>query len=309
MKTAFLFPGQGSQAPGMGSDLYLVSSRYREAFDRCEAGAGIDLKAACFKGEGMDESSVIQAAIFTHSLATLRALEAEGARADVFAGLSLGEYTALAAAGVLMDAQSASLVRRRGAVMDGAVPPGTGGMLSVVGLTLEQVEAVIAVFDNVFIANHLSETQITLGGLLGELETAKPALEAAGARMAVMLAMKGPSHCPLLDRAAERFAGELAGEIFGEPCGLVYSNALGAPYPINADYRALLCAQMNTRVRWHDCVEGMLAGGVTRFVEIGPGGVLTKMLKRRGSKEISLFSVQDEASMEAFLRAEKEGSA
>lgn len=308
MKTAFLFPGQGSQAPGMGADLYLSYNRYREAFDRCEAGAGIDLKTACFKGEGMDESSVIQAAIYTHSLATLRTLEAEGVHADVFAGLSLGEYTALAASGVLMDAQGASLVRRRGAVMDGAVPPGTGGMLSVVGLTLEQVEAAIAPFNNVFIANHLSETQMTLGGLLGELAEAKTALESAGARMATMLAMKGPSHCPLLNAAAERFATELAGEIFGEPCGLVYSNALGAPYPIGADYRALLCAQMNTRVRWHDCVEGMLASGVTRFVEIGPGGVLSKMLKRRVGKEIGLYSVQDEASLEAFLRADKEGA-
>jgi len=309
MKTAFLFPGQGSQAPGMGSDLYLSYSRYREAFDRCEAGAGIDLKAACFKGEGMDGSDVIQAAIFTHSRATLRTLEAEGAHADVFAGLSLGEYTALAASDVLLDAQGASIVRRRGAVMDGAVPPGTGGMLSVVGLTLEQVEAVIAPFANVFIANHLSETQMTLGGLLGELAEAKTALEAAGARMAVMLAMKGPSHCPLLNTAAERFSAELAGEIFGEPCGIVYSNALGAPYPIGADYRALLCAQMNTRVCWNDCIEGMLASGVTRFVEIGPGGVLTKMLKRRVSRDITLFSVQDEASLEAFLRSEKEGGA
>ncbi len=309
MKTAFLFPGQGSQTPGMGSDLYLSNSRYREAFDHCESSAGIDLKTACFKGEGMDGSDVVQAAIFTHSLATYRALEAAGAKADVLAGLSLGEYTALSAAGVLMDAQGASLVRRRGQVMDGAVPPGTGGMLSVVGLTLEQAEPVIAAFDNVFIANHLSETQITLGGLLGELEAAKQALEAAGARMAVMLAMKGPSHCPLLNQAAERFAVELSGELFGEPCGAVYSNALGTPYPANADIRALLCAQMNSRVRWHDCVEDMLAGGVTRFVEIGPGGVLTKMLKRRVGKEISLFSVQDEASLEALLRAEKEGSA
>lgn len=309
MKTAFLFPGQGSQAPGMGSDLYLSYSRYREAFDRCEAGAGIDLKAACFKGDGMDESSVIQAAIFTHSLATLRTLEAEGAHADVFAGLSLGEYTALAASGVLLDAQGASLVRRRGAVMDGAVPPGTGGMLSVVGLTLEQVEAAIVPLSNVFIANHLSETQMTLGGLLGELAEAKTALEAAGARMVTMLAMKGPSHCPLLNAAAERFSTELAGEIFGEPCGVVYSNALGAPYPKSADYRALLCAQMNTRVRWHGCIEGMLAGGVTRFVEIGPGGVLSKMLKRRVNRDIALYSVQDEASLEAFLRAEREGGA
>lgn len=302
MKTAFLFPGQGSQAPGMGSDLYLSNSRYREAFDQCEAGAGIDLKAACFKGEGMDESSVIQAAIFTHSLATLRALEAAGAKADVLAGLSLGEYTALTAAGVLGDAQGASLVSRRGQVMDGAVPPGTGGMLSVVGLTLEQVEAVIAAFGNVFIANHLSETQITLGGLLGELAEAKTALEAAGARMAVMLAMKGPSHCPLLDEAANRFAAELEQETIGAPKTTVYSNTLGTPYPAGADIRALLCAQMNARVRWHDCVEDMLAGGVARFVEIGPGGVLGKMLKRRVSREISLCSVQDAASLEAYLR-------
>ena len=223
--------------------------------------------------------------------------------------IALGEYTALAASGVLEDAAGASLVRRRGAVMDGAVPSGTGGMLSVVGLTLEQAEAAIAPFTNVFVANHLSETQLTLGGLLGELGEAKAALEAAGARMAVMLAMKGPSHCPLLNAAAERFFVELAGETFGEPDGIVYSNALGAPYPKNADYRALLCAQMNTRVRWHDCVEHMLSHGVTRFVEIGPGGVLGRMLKRRVSREIALFSVQDEASFEAFLRAEKEGGA
>ena len=309
MKTAFLFPGQGSQTPGMGSDLYLSYSRYRDAFDRCEAGAKLDLKAACFKGEGMDESAVIQAAIYTHSLATLRLLESQGVRADVFAGLSLGEYTALSASGVLEDGAGASIVRRRGAVMDGAVPPGTGGMLSVVGLTLEQVEGVIAPLANVFVANHLSETQLTLGGLLGELGEAKAALEAAGARMAVMLAMKGPSHCPLLNAAAEQFSAELAGEPFGEPSGSVYSNALGVPYPTNADYRMLLCAQMNTRVRWHDCVEHMLAHGVTRFVEIGPGGVLTKMLKRRVSREIALFSVQDAPSLEAFLRAEEEGKA
>ena len=309
MKTAFLFPGQGSQTPGMGSDLYLSYSRYRDAFDRCEAGANLDLKAACFRGEGMDESAVIQAAIYTHSLATLRLLESEGVRADVFAGLSLGEYTALAASGVLDDGAGASLVHRRGAVMDGAVPPGTGGMLSVVGLTLEQVETVIAPFASVFVANHLSETQLTLGGLLGELGEAKAALEAAGARMTVMLAMKGPSHCPLLNAAAEQFSVELAGETFDEPSGIVYSNVLGEPYPKSADYRRLLCAQMNTRVRWHDCVEHMLLHGVTRFVEIGPGGVLTKMLKRRVSRDIQIFSVQDEASFEAFLRAWKEEQA
>lgn len=308
MKTAFLFPGQGAQSPGMGSDLYLSYSRYREAFDRCEAGAGIDLKAACFKGEGMETSDVIQPAIYAHSVATLCQLEAEGVSADVLAGLSLGEYAALTAAGVMDEAQGASLVRRRGALMDGAVPPGTGGMLSVVGLTLEQVEAAIAGQENVFVSNHLSETQLVLGGLLPELDALKPALESAGARMVTLLAMKGPSHCPLLNQAADRFEKELSGEALLAPCQPVYSNALGTLYPADADVRALLCTQMKARVRWHDCVEDMLSRGVTRFVEIGPGGVLTKMLKRRVGREIQLFSVQDEASLEAFLRANAEGA-
>ncbi|NLI54504.1 MAG: ACP S-malonyltransferase [Clostridiales bacterium] len=303
MKTAFLFPGQGAQSPGMGSDLYLSYSRYRDTFDRCEAEAGLDLKSACFNGEGMDGSDVIQAAIYTHSVSTLRALEAEGVGADVFAGLSLGEYAALCAAGVFPDARGAHIVLRRGALMDGAVPPGTGGMLSVIGLTLEQVEPVIAAFGNVYLSNHLAETQLVLGGLLDELDLVKPLLDGAGARMTTMLAMKGPSHCPLLDDAAKQFGAELSGEALGRPSRTVYSNVLGAPYPADADVAALLCAQMNTRVRWHDCVEDMLGSGVTRFVEIGPGGVLTKMLKRRAGRDVSLYSVQDAASMEAFLHA------
>lgn len=306
MKTAFLFPGQGAQSPGMGSDLYVNYDRYREAFDRCEAGAGLDLKAACFKGEGMDGSGTIQAAIFTHSVATLRALEAEGVGADVFAGLSLGEYAALAAAGVLGDAQGAGLVKRRGEIMDGAVPPGTGGMLSVVGLTMEQLEAAISAYPNVYVSNHLSETQMVLGGWLKDLNALKPVLETAGARMATLLALKGPSHCPLLDGAALRFRAELDTETLFPAKKPVYSNALGAPYPKDADVRALLCAQMNSRVRWHDCVEHLLSSGVTRFVEIGPGGVLTKMLKRRAGRDVSLYSVQDAASFEALLNADRE---
>ena len=309
MKTAFLFPGQGAQTPGMGSDLYLSYSRYREAFDRCEAGAGLDLKAACFKGEGMEGSDVIQPAIYTHSVATLCQLESEGVTPDYLAGLSLGEYAALTAAGVMDEAQGASLVRRRGSLMDGAVPPGTGGMLSVVGLTLEQVESAIEGREHVYVSNHLSETQLVLGGLLPELEAVKPALEAAGSRMLTMLAMKGPSHCPLLDEAADRFSSELTSQVLLKPGIPVYSNVLGALYPTDADIRALLCAQMKARVRWHDCVEDLLLRGVTRFVEIGPGGVLSKMLKRRVARDIQLFSVQDAASLEAFLRANSEENA
>ena len=120
--------------------------------------------------------------------------------------------------------------------------------------------------------------------------------------------MKGPSHCPLLNEAADRFENELSGETLLAPSQPVYSNALGTLYPPEADIRALLCTQMRARVCWHDCVEDLLSRGVTRFVEIGPGGVLTKMLKRRVGREIQLFSVQDEASLEAFLRANTGGT-
>jgi malonyl CoA-acyl carrier protein transacylase len=153
------------------------------------------------------------------------------------------------------------------------------------------------------VSNHLNETQTALGGLLPELEAVKPVLEAAGARMVSLLAMKGPSHCPLLNDAAACFASVLKSERMGAVVKTVYSNALGAPYPADANVRALLCEQMRSRVRWHDCVEHMLVSGVTRFVEIGPGNVLSKMLKRRVGAEIEVFSVSNVASLEAFLRA------
>ena len=303
MKTTFLFPGQGAQAVGMGADLYESSNTYRQTFDACQNQAELNLKAACFEGAGMDDSGTIQAAIYAHTVSLLSAVRAAGADADVFAGLSLGEYGALTAAGVFDVARGAALVRQRGAIMDGAVPPGTGGMLSVVGLTLKQAEACIPPNANVYVSNHLNETQLVLGGLLPELDALKPALEAAGARMVSLLAMKGPSHCPLLNEAAERFAAVLEGKRFGAISKTVYSNALGAPYPPRADVRALLCEQMRARVRWHDCVEHMLSSGVTRFVEIGPGNVLSKMLKRRVGAGVEVYSVSNAASLEAFLAA------
>ncbi|NLT96861.1 MAG: ACP S-malonyltransferase, partial [Christensenellaceae bacterium] len=153
MKTAFLFPGQGAQAPGMGADLYDYSDTYRRTFDLCQQAAGVDLAAACFEGRGMDGSETIQPAIFAHTVSLLAVLKAEGIRADVYAGLSLGEYSALCAAGVFTPEVGASLVRRRGALMDSAMPPGVGGMLSVIGFGIEQVEAAIAPYKEVYLAN------------------------------------------------------------------------------------------------------------------------------------------------------------
>lgn len=305
MKTAFLFPGQGAQTPGMGADLYNHSDIYRQTFDLCEAGAGLDLKAACFEGDNMDDSETIQPAIYAHTVALLKTVQAAGIRADVYTGLSLGEYSALTAAGVLEPAQGAALVRRRGAIMDGAFPPGQGGMLSVIGFALEQVEAAIAAYPEAYLANHLSEQQMVLGGRMDDLTKLKEELEAAGAKMVTLLAVKGPSHCPLLNDAAALFADELGNTPLNPMSGTVYSNALGVPYPPEADIKALLCDQMRARVRWHDGVEHMLANGVTRFVEIGPGNVLAKLLKRR-AKGAEVLSVRDVGTLETFIRDDGE---
>jgi len=302
MKTAFLFPGQGAQTPGMGADLYHYSDTYRQTFDLCEEGAELDLKAACFEGGNMDGSETIQPAIFAHTVSLLKTLQSKGIRADVYAGLSLGEYSALCAAGVFEPAPGAALVRRRGAIMDGALPPGEGGMLSVIGFGIGQVEAAIEPYPQVYLANHLSEQQLVLGGHMNDLLKLKDELDAAGAKMVTLLAVKGPSHCPLLSEAAKQFAEELDRTELGTMSGTVYSNALGAPYPPGADVRTLLCEQMRARVRWHDSVEHMLADGVTRFVEIGPGNVLAKLLKRRAGKDASVLSVRDVGTLEAFLR-------
>ena len=300
MKTAFLFPGQGAQTPGMGADLYNHFDIYRQTFDLCEAGSGMDLKTACFEGQGMDGSEAIQPAIFAHTVSLLKTIQANGIRADAYAGLSLGEYSALCAAGVFEPVQGAVLVRRRGAIMDGALPPGEGGMLSVIGFGIEQVEAAIEPYPQVYLANHLSEQQLVLGGYMRDLLKLKNELEAAGAKMVTLLAVKGPSHCPLLNEAAAQFAAELENIPLGAMDAIVYSNALGAPYPPDANIKVLLCEQMRARVKWHDSVEHMLANGVTRFVEIGPGNVLAKLLKRR-AKEAQVLSVRDVGTLEAFL--------
>jgi len=305
MKTAFLFPGQGAQTPGMGADLYDYSDTYRRTFDLCQQAAGVDLAAACFEGRGTDGSETIQPAIFAHTVSLLAVLKAEGIRADVYAGLSLGEYSALCAAGVFTPEVGTSLVRRRGALMDSAMPPGVGGMLSVIGFGIEQVEAAIAPYKEVYLANHLSEQQMVLGGRLDDLLEIKDEMEAAGAKMATLLAVKGPSHCPILDEASAQFAEVLKKVELSPMAGVVYSNALGTPYPPDADIRALLCEQMRARVRWHDNVEHMLASGVTRFVEIGPGNVLAKLLKRR-AREAEVLSVRDVDTLEVFLREYRE---
>lgn len=303
MNTAFLFPGQGAQTVGMGKDLYDNFNIYKQTFEQCEQGAELDLKAACFEGERMDESEVVQPAIFAHSISLLAVLRNEGIDANIYAGLSLGEYSALTAGGVFDVTQCAALVRKRGCIMDGAFPIGECGMLSVIGFDIEKVQKIIEDYDNVYVANHLSELQIVLAGYMDDLKALEGVFQDAGAKMATLLNVRGPFHSPLLNDAADAFSELLKGEPLGGMKNTVYSNVLGKPYEKDSDIKALLAKQMRDRVRWHDCVEDMVANGVERYVEVGPGNVLGKLVKRRvGRGNASVTSVKDAAALEKFLK-------
>lgn len=301
MKTAFLFPGQGAQTPGMGLDLYDNNYIYKQTFDLCTQGAGLDLKAACFEGVRMDESEVVQPAIFAHSISLLSVLKDKGFDAHIYAGLSLGEYTALTAAGVFDIAQCVSLVRKRGKIMDSAFPKGEGGMLSVIGFTAEQVEEELSGFEGAVVANHLSEMQTAVSGRIKDLTVLKEKFDAKGARMTSLLSVSGPFHSPFLREAADSFLELLEGEKIGKPDKTVYSNVLGAPYEKDSDIKKLLADQMCSRVKWHDCVENMIASGVKSYVEVGPSNVLSKLVKRRVDKETSVISLKDLPGLIEFI--------
>ena len=299
MKTAFLFPGQGAQTVGMGADLYNHNNIYKETFDVCAHGAGLDLAAACFDGARMDESEVVQPAIFAHSMALLAVLKEEGIDADICAGLSLGEYSALTAAGVFDIAQCAALVRERGRIMDNAFPIGKGGMLSVIGFDIGRIEETIQGRENVYVANHLSELQIVIAGYMDDLNELKQVFEDAGAKMVTLLGVRGPSHAPLLDTAADAFSVVLGSVRMNPMQKTVYANVLGRPYEKGSNIGRLLADQMRTRVRWHDCTEHMITSGVERYIEIGPSKVLTKLLKRRvGRGSAETVSVRDLKTLE-----------
>ena len=307
MKTAFLFPGQGAQKLGMGMDLYNHNTIYKQTFDKCQDGAELDLKKACFDGDRMNESEVVQPAIFAHSMSLLSVLQSEGVDADIYAGLSLGEYSALCAAGAFDIAQCAALVRERGRIMDNAFDVGVCGMLSVIGLDIDKVTSVIAPYDNVYAANHLSELQIVISGYMSDLKELEPVFLQEGAKMAAMLDVRGPFHSTLLKDAASTFLDVLKETQIADINKIVYANVLGKRYTEDSDIRALLTDQMCTRVRWHDCTEDMIASGVTDYVEIGPGNVLSKLIKRRVERgSANIASVNNAKSLDKFLANAKQ---
>jgi len=300
---AFLFPGQGSQAVGMGRSFYDASPAAKAVFDEANDALGFDLAKLAFNGPESDLALTAntQPAVLTASVAAAQVAQERGLTASLAAGHSLGEYSALVIAGALRFADAVRVVRKRGEFMQHAVPVGTGAMAAIMGLELPAVEALCAeaahgeVLD---VANINSAAQIVVAGHRTAVERAV----ALAGKKSVLLPVSAPFHCALMAPAAERLARELDGVTANDPRFPVVRNVDAGVTRTAADVKPFLLKQVASPVRWMDCVQRLVAEGATAFVEVGPGRVLTGLLRRivegaRGQ------SVEDVSGLEKALAA------
>ena len=288
---AFVFPGQGSQKIGMGKDLAEAFPAAKAVFQEVDDALGEDFSSLIFDGseDDLKLTQNTQPALMAVSLAAVRALEAEFGHSlkdhgTFVAGHSLGEYSALAAVGALSVSDAARLLRLRGQAMQSAVPVGEGAMAAVLGLTMEQVEAVLDALDDSLgvceVANDNAGGQVVISGAAAAVAAAGEAMKAAGAKRALPLPVSAPFHCSLMQPAADAMAEALSGQAFAAPALPVVANVLAESYDDPARTTDLLVQQVTGRVRWRESVEWMAAQGVTELVELGAGAVLAGLTKR-----------------------------
>ncbi|HEY7746380.1 MAG TPA: ACP S-malonyltransferase [Desulfuromonadales bacterium] len=302
---AFVFPGQGSQYPGMGKDLADNFPAARQVFEEANDALGFDLAALCYTGpeDELKLTTNTQPAILTVSTAALKVLEQEsGLRPAYVAGHSLGEYSALVAAGALSFVDAVRTVRQRGAFMQEAVPVGVGAMAAILGLDTVELEAVCqeaAQGQVVSPANYNSPGQVVIAGHATAVERAIELAKAKGAKRAMPLPVSAPFHCSLMLPAGERLREELAGIAVGSLRTPVVTNVEAAPNCDADRVKELLVAQVSAPVRWEESVQKMADLGVERFIEIGPGKVLAGLIKRI-AKGAAAQSVEDVAGLKAL---------
>lgn len=304
-KTAFIFPGQGAQYPGMGKDFYEAGDTAREVFKCASEVTGLDMEKLVFTGnEELNQTEYTQIAMITAELAMWKTVTEKGLKADICAGLSLGEYAALAAAGVMGMEDIFRIVRKRGIYMQNAYPTG-GAMSAVLGLDNDKVDSVCRSVQEetgkvVSVANYNCPGQIVITGEAEAVEKAAAECLAAGAKRAIALNVSGPFHSALLSDASEKLAEELKSAEIHTPQIPYYTNVT-AEAVTNADgIRELLAEQICSPVRWQQSVERMIADGVDRFIEIGPGKTLAGFMKRI-DKEVKTYNIGTIEEMEKVL--------
>lgn len=295
-KTAFLFPGQGAQKCGMARSFYETDPDAKAVIDRASELLGMDMPELLFTpNDRLDRTEFTQPAMVTAGIAMLQAVAKTGLKADVCAGLSLGEYEALYAAGAMSADDAVRTVQVRGKLMAEAVPAGVGGMAAVVGAETALVEETIAPIADVWIANYNCPGQIVISGKKEALAQASDALKAAGVRRVLPLNVSGPFHSGLLAEAGEKLGAYLAGvEI--RPLVIPYAaNFTGAYVTDSAEIVPLLVKQVSGSVRFEQSIRGMLADGVDTFVEIGPGKTIAGFLRKidREAKVINIETAED----------------
>ena len=295
-KTAFIFPGQGAQYIGMGRDFYEQMPVSREMFDLASKAANLDVAALCFEeNEKINITEYTQIAMLAMEAAVLKAVEEKGFKPDMAAGLSLGEYGALVAAGVMSEEDAFRVVRKRGMYMQEAVPKG-GAMTAVLGLGADAIEKVCEETEGIVsIANYNCPGQIVITGQADAVNKAAQTLSEAGAKRCIPLNVSGPFHSIMLKEAGEKL-GEVLEETEIHDIRLPYLANVTADYVADKEQvKPLLMQQIASPVRWQQSVERMIADGVDNFVEIGPGKTLSGFMRKinRDVKEINIEKVED----------------
>lgn len=288
MSRAFVFPGQGAQTIGMGKALAEAYPEAKAVFDEVDSALGENLSGLIWEGsqEDLTLTQNAQPALMATSLAAMKALEAEGVTitaASCVAGHSLGEYSALAAAGALSIADTARLLRIRGQAMQAAVPVGVGAMAAILGLdfaAVKEIAEAAAQGEVCQAANDNDPTQVVVSGAKAAVERAAELAKEKGARRAVMLPVSAPFHCALMQPAADVMAEALAAVEIKTPAVAVIANVRAGAVTDPAEIRALLVEQVTGSVRWRESVMAMAAGGVTEYFEIGAGKALSGMIRK-----------------------------